>query len=432
MMNYLGTKEDFLSFESKELVEKENLLDYFKNYNSILFLVDEKDYRFNYLERIYEYLKLSLKDSLIEMSTPSNLDLSRKYDIIIFNINEASENLKNYLLSSNRVVSYLETSRFLVFDTFSYPLNLISNYLNESLNHLSKVDVISSFKSNVVLFDKLNKPLYKNINRDTSKGNYPHVSIIGGSKKYKGAPYLSYLASTSLYMGASFTYLCVLEEQVNSLVYLDPQVICIPLKEKGGVISFNKETLNEIISKSEAISFGQGVCISKEGYKIISYLLNNFKGRLILDADGINCLSKYGRDILNNHSCKLILTPHLGEFARLINKDVSEVKNNALELAKSFALKYKLTLLLKSASSIITDGKFTYINKEGNTGLAKAGSGDILDGIILGLVDQFDSDLELAATSSYILGRCASLAKENYLSERNITYRDILIQLKNI
>ena len=96
-----------------------------------------------------------------------------------------------------------------------------------------------------------------------------------------------------------------------------------------------------------------GLGVSREIYQFIKYLLENYKGKLLIDADGLNCLSKYGIEILREAKCDVVLTPHVLEFARLIKLDKELVLNERIELAKKFAKDYKVVLILKSNSSII-------------------------------------------------------------------------------
>ena len=145
---------------------------------------------------------------------------------------------------------------------------------------------------------------------------------------------------------------------------------------------------------------------------------------MIIDADALNTLAKYGVDILKNHKCNLVLTPHIKEFSRLINKDIKEIINNRIELMKEFVNKYDLTLLLKDNSSIIMDKNNTYINVNGNNNLARGGSGDILSGILLGILDK-DNFTKRVVFSSYILGRSSDLLKE-YKEGYEVISRDIV------
>ena len=124
------------------------------------------------------------------------------------------------------------------------------------------------------------------------------------------------------------------------------------------------------------------------------YLLLNFKGNLVLDADALNSLSKYGVDVLKEKACNAtILTPHIKEFSRLSCLEIDEILNNSVDICRDFAKKYGVIVNLKNNVSVISDGEMAYLNINGNAGLAKGGSGDVLSGITLGLVNKNDNIL---------------------------------------
>ena len=152
---------------------------------------------------------------------------------------------------------------------------------------------------------------------------------------------------------------------------------------------------------------------------------------MIIDADGLNSLAKYGVDCLFNKKCDVVLTPHIGEFLRLTNQTKEQLNDSFIESAKAFALKYKVNLLLKSAMSVITDGTETFLNTTGCAGMAKGGSGDVLSGVIAGLLARNDDVLFTSAVASYIFG----LAGEYAVKEQNeytITASDIINSLPKV
>jgi NAD(P)H-hydrate epimerase len=139
-------------------------------------------------------------------------------------------------------------------------------------------------------------------------------------------------------------------------------------------------------------------------------------------------LAEYGIGVLDNKKCSVLITPHVKEFSRLSGLSVKDIQNNFVECAQNFAKEHKITVLLKSASSVITDGETTYINISGNSALAKAGSGDMLSGIICGSAARGLNLLQAATVSAYLLGASAyDCSKE--LTEYCTTAQDILKQL---
>lgn len=143
-------------------------------------------------------------------------------------------------------------------------------------------------------------------------------------------------------------------------------------------------------------------------------MITNFLGLILIDADGLNILSQMDLNILLQAKGKIILTPHLKEFSRLTNKSIDEIKQNSLNLAKDFAKKYNIILLLKGPTTIITDGNLTYLSKKGCPGMATAGSGDVLSGIIIGMLGYQEPNLLTIAASAFLAGLAGELAQEKY------------------
>jgi hydroxyethylthiazole kinase-like uncharacterized protein yjeF len=314
--------------------------------------------------------------------------------------------------------------------TLSLDQSLCSLFLNDGLDSSKEERIlITGLKSEKTLISLNEKKDLKGLilprKRNSNKGDYRRSFVIGGSRAYLGAPLLSYSSLAALEMGSGFSYLSIPEETYDLYALKEPQTILFPFPSKGGRMVYKEAFLKDVISKADAIVFGMGIGVSEEVYASLKYLLSHFEGKLIIDADGLNCLAEYGLEALKEKRCQLLLTPHLGEFARLCKKSILEVQNAPLTLGQDFASFYQVTLILKSASSIILDGKRIKISSFGNAGLAKAGSGDLLDGLLVGLASHPYLDLaECADLGTYLLGRSAELATEK-ISEESLTYADI-------
>ena len=148
----------------------------------------------------------------------------------------------------------------------------------------------------------------------------------------------------------------------------------------------------------------------EDTYQVVKYFLENYLGNIVIDADGLNALSKYGVDILKNKKCKCVLTPHIKEFARLIGKTVEQVNNSPIELAKTFAKEYGVVLVLKSATTIVTDGERVVLSLSGTPAMAKGGSGDILSGFTAGLLARSNDIFKVGYTAPFVLGKAGELA----------------------
>jgi NAD(P)H-hydrate epimerase len=160
-----------------------------------------------------------------------------------------------------------------------------------------------------------------------------------------------------------------------------------------------------------------GIGNSPETVKAVRYLLKQFHGVLILDADGLNALSVIlsgeGTEILRNAACRVILTPHLKEFSRLNGKTVAEVRENMIPLAEEFAAAAEVIVLLKGPGTVITDGRETIITTRGCPGMASGGSGDVLSGILAAVcASNADELLKAAAAGAFINGYAGELAQK--------------------
>ena len=175
-----------------------------------------------------------------------------------------------------------------------------------------------------------------------------------------------------------------------------------------------------------------GMDVSEEVAMGAEYLLSHHGGTLILDADALNSLAQYRFDELSalfkNASCEVVLTPHPREFARLLGISCEEVVENALTLSQRYAKEWGVTILLKGAATVITDGTRTLISGSGTAGQAKGGSGDVLSGVIAGLCASALKGFEGAFCAAYLCGLAAELATAE-VGEYSLTATDVIAYL---
>ncbi len=260
--------------------------------------------------------------------------------------------------------------------------------------------------------------------QNTNKGNYGKSAIVGGSRDFVGAAMLSANSLTALKTGIGYSYLYVPRDLFPLYANKNPECIVSTFKDDNGFLTYDEDALKKLL-KFDSIGFGMGVGVSEDNYKILTYLLKNYKGKLLIDADGLNTLSKYGVEVLKKASCKVVLTPHVKEFSFLSGYSTPEILQDGVAKAKAFAKKYGVTLALKSSVSIITDGKDVCLNVTGNSGLAKAGSGDVLSGLITGLNARIDDVFESAKVGCYILGKACEIATKKQ-NEYTVTASDVI------
>ena len=243
------------------------------------------------------------------------------------------------------------------------------------------------------------------------KGTYGYTALIGGSVRYSGAIRLAQMANAAMRSGAG-----VVKLAVPGVLYpvIAPSVLestLFPLGDDGEQITFSAEQVDDLVSNVRTAAFGMGIGTGEGAFRTLEYLLDHFAGKLIVDADGLTLLSRMDRERIRSASCTLVLTPHLKEFSRLSGLEISEILNHPVTVAESYAKENGVILLLKGPSTIITDGESTWITDAGCSGMATAGSGDVLSGI-LSAVAAFAPDLlRGTAAAAYINGRAGELAQ---------------------
>lgn len=263
-------------------------------------------------------------------------------------------------------------------------------------------NIISQYKHDIFI-DENNKPSLKIRPQDSHKGTYGKTAIIGGSICMAGAVKIA--AVSALHSGCGLITLChpntldrdfisdIPEIMTKSFDYNEPALIC-----------------DYINTSSTVYTIGNGMGRDENIKDFIRYILRNTLKPVIIDADALNALSL---NELNNIKSEVIITPHLAEFARLLNKDINEIKKNKVKLAKEFADNYSIYLILKSAETIIAvPNDKAYILNTGNTALSKGGSGDALCGLAASLLAQGYSLKDTCILAAYILGKSAEKAVE--------------------
>ena len=186
-----------------------------------------------------------------------------------------------------------------------------------------------------------------------------------------------------------------------------------PLPDLDGHIIFDPEKLDEALFRISSLSIGMGWGKSDENIKILRHILKNYQIPVVIDADGLNSIAENGTEILDGALSTVILTPHPAEFSRLSGLPISEILSDPVSIAESFARKHKVILLLKGTSTVITDGKVTYLVSRGSPGMAKGGSGDVLSGVLSGLLSYLPPTPLTVAAGAYLCGIAGELAAES-------------------
>lgn len=250
---------------------------------------------------------------------------------------------------------------------------------------------------------KINKDiqkLLKNRPSDGHKGDFGKVAIIGGQKGMAGSVFLS--SNASLRSGAGVSYV-ICPSSISNILQIK-YTECIIEEVDCDYFYYEKEIAEKILSlikNKNALAIGPGMGKGENLDKLIEIIIKNFDRNIVIDADGINAL-KENIDIIDKKH-NLVLTPHEMEFSRISNLPLDFIKNNREKVAKDFAKKHSIVLVLKGKNTIVTDGYKLYINDSGNSGMATAGSGDVLTGIILSNLSNMEA-FDAAVLSVYIHG----------------------------
>ena len=252
------------------------------------------------------------------------------------------------------------------------------------------------------------------------KGDFGKVFILAGSTGLTGAATLC--SNACLTSGAGLVILgtpdkvnAILEEKLTE-VMTKP----FPSTDQGTLSSSAKESVQSMLAWADTLAIGPGLGSHPETIQLIREIVQSTTLPCVLDADGINAF-KDAAEILANHQNDLILTPHIGELARLTGRSIPAIETDRIETAREWAKTLNTVLVLKGAPTIIAnpDG-LVLISNTGNSGMATAGAGDVLTGLIAGLLGQKLSPLQAAAVGVYIHGKAGDLAADA-IGERSLT-----------
>ncbi len=261
-------------------------------------------------------------------------------------------------------------------------------------------DCVNQLKFKNYLTDiTMAKTLLPKRKQDTHKYNFGRVGIVGGSLGMSGSVCMA--ANAALRCGAGLVYVFVPDEIFN--------IVSTKLTE---AIILKESELSNYFDKLDVISVGMGYCHDIKKKHIIKQITQKFLKPVIFDAGSIEYLS-LNSELIKNKKCSAILTPHAKEFSRLIKMDTEEINLNRMFLTNKYSKEYNSVILLKGAATITCaiDGELR-INATGNSGMATAGSGDVLSGIIAALVAQGMTNFDAASIGAYIHGLAGDILKE--------------------
>jgi len=249
---------------------------------------------------------------------------------------------------------------------------------------------------------------------DANKGTFGKVLIVAGSRGMSGAAILC--GSAALRAGAGLVQVAAPTDVQAVVAAGNPcyTTACLPIEMKDhGLAEDSAPMVLELAQSASALAIGPGIGRIGKVQEIIEILLVQAALPIVLDADGLNALAALPSDALMRRTHPTVLTPHPGEFARLVHRSTADVLRERQELAVQYAAEHNVVLVLKGHGTLVTDGKRLYRNTTGNPGMATGGTGDVLTGVIAALIAQGLAPFEAAQLGAYVHGKAGDLAAED-------------------
>lgn len=243
---------------------------------------------------------------------------------------------------------------------------------------------------------------------DSNKGMYGHVLVVGGAFGKSGAPTMAGMGSFRI--GAGLVTVSIPAEILPIVASYRPEMMTVPLESAEQMLNLSK--------KMTAVALGPGIGTADDTVRFVARLYQQIEAPLVADADGLNCLAGH----LPKTDRIRILTPHPGEMSRLTGKSIEEVQADRVGIAREFVSKYGCCLVLKGDRTVIAfPNGDTWSNPTGSPSMATGGTGDILTGMVAGMVAQHVKDWKRAVVAAvWLHGRCGELAADRLGQEATL------------
>ncbi|MCK9572606.1 MAG: NAD(P)H-hydrate dehydratase [Candidatus Omnitrophica bacterium] len=265
------------------------------------------------------------------------------------------------------------------------------------------------------------------------KSAFGHIFILAGSRNLSGAAILA--SRAAMRSGAGLVTLGVPKSLCAAFTRIKlAEVMLLPLAETSdGCLSFKAYAkISEFIKRAQVLLIGPGLGRNTSTQKLVRKIVSKQPVKMVIDADGLNALVKdtaifKARNLKTSR--QIIITPHEKEMARLLNSSLLDVQKRRKEVAKKFAQYYNITIILKGHKSLVAGpkGEF-YVNRTGNPGMATAGSGDVLAGIVSAFLGQGLTEFQAAKYAAYLHGIAGDLAARQ-MTQVSMIASDIIDQI---
>ncbi len=251
------------------------------------------------------------------------------------------------------------------------------------------------------------------------KGTFGKLLVVAGSKNMAGAAL--FCAQAAYRTGCGLVKICTPEENRAVMQTALPEAVLLTYKEEAGPVT---ESIARAVQWATVIALGPGLGTGKAAQELVKLVLQHAAVPMVIDADGLNILSGH-LDWLEESRAKIIVTPHLGEMARLTKKELPQIQNDLVGTAREFARRYAVICVLKDAATVTASSDCAYLNVSGCSAMSKGGSGDVLTGIIAGLLAQGMETEDAAYVGAYIHGLAGEAAAEQ-MGSHSVLARDLI------
>jgi hydroxyethylthiazole kinase-like uncharacterized protein yjeF len=285
--------------------------------------------------------------------------------------------------------------------------------------------IVSTLHLNVITARDF-APLIDQRPRESNKGNYGHVLVVGGSVGKAGAAAMA--GMSALRAGAGLATVATPKSVLATVAGFHPELMTEPLPEtESGTIAENAgDRLDELVKGKSVLAIGPGISRLPQTSALVRALVARSQLPTVLDADGLNAFEGHG-DELSGKGRLLVITPHPGEMARLAGCSVADVQKDRLGMARTFAHQHELVVVLKGHRTlVVTPGGEAWANTTGNPGMSTGGTGDILTGIVAALIAQNPNDAMLAVLAAVHLHGLAGDVMLESVGEHSMVATDLL------
>jgi hydroxyethylthiazole kinase-like uncharacterized protein yjeF len=264
---------------------------------------------------------------------------------------------------------------------------------------------------------------------ESNKGNYGHVLVVGGSLGKAGAAAMAGMAA--LRAGAGLSTVATPKSVLGTVAGFHPELMTEPLAETdtGTISSGALDRINELARGKGVLAIGPGISRNPQTAELVRALVARLQLPMVVDADGLNAFD--GRtDELKGNGRTLVITPHPGEMARLMGCTIADVQKDRLAVARQFAREHELIVVLKGHRTLVVkpEGE-TWVNTTGNPGMSTGGTGDILTGMVAGMIAQHSKDAFSAVLAAVHLHGLAGDVMRERVGEHSLVATDLLIGL---